>query len=632
MRLISAFCVGLVGLSSALNAQSSGSTILVLDGSGSMWGQIEGTAKISIAQDVVAGLLSDLPEEQSLGLTVYGHRRKGDCSDIETLVAPGTDTRDAIRAAIKGVSPKGKTPMTDAVISAAEALRYTEEKATVILVSDGIETCTPDPCAAARALEDAGVDFTVHVVGFDVTDPEALTQMQCLASETGGIFRTASSASELSEALETAVQEPEPVPVMLSLEARLDGVTGPLIEGNFLWDLTGPEGDVLNNARGNPVVQQVLPGEYSVSATWLEQELEKSIDVSISRSAEQSSVVTFSIPDPTATLDAPASAPSGSRIEVGWSGPSDSRDNIQVARPGEGYLQYTYVDSGNPVTLQLPGKPGEYELRYVWQDRQIIATVPITVTESELSLNFPAEVPLGSTFEVNWAGPDVQGDNIQIGPVGGGYSHYVYTRDGNPVQMIAPGIPGDYEVRYSFQDRENILTVPIKVVEAPLSLDTPESVPGGIVLDIPWEGPNASGDNVQVGPVGGSYTDYMYTRDGNPVRLTMPFHPGVYELRYRFRDRETILTRQITITQAPMALNAPDKVAAGADFQVTWQGPDAPGDNVQIAVVNGSYLDYSYTNRGNPVTLRAPDTPGDYELRYSFRDRETVLSVPIVVE
>jgi Ca-activated chloride channel family protein len=63
-----------------------------------------------------------------------------------------------------------------------------------------------------------------------------------------------------------------------------------------------------------------------------------------------------------------------------------------------------------------------------------------------------------------------------------------------------------------------------------------------------------------------------------------------------------------------MALTATDTIAAGAEFQVAWEGPNAPGDNVQIAVVNGSYLGYSYTNRGNPVTLKAPDTSGQYEL------------------
>ena len=63
----------------------------------------------------------------------------------------------------------GKTPLTDAVKQAAEALKYTEDKATVILITDGLETCSADPCALAKELEQSGVDFTTHVVGFDVS-------------------------------------------------------------------------------------------------------------------------------------------------------------------------------------------------------------------------------------------------------------------------------------------------------------------------------------------------------------------------------------------------------------------------------------------------------------------------------
>jgi Ca-activated chloride channel family protein len=183
MRFLAAILLCLVALPVA--AQERPKAILVLDGSGSMWGQIDGKAKITIAQDVVGELLVSLPDTQDLGLTVYGHRRKGDCADIETIVEPGQDSRAAIAAAVNGIKPKGKTPMTDAVVAAAEALRYAEDKATVILVSDGIETCEPDPCAIARMLEETGVDFTAHVIGFDVKgEAEALAQMQCLAEET----------------------------------------------------------------------------------------------------------------------------------------------------------------------------------------------------------------------------------------------------------------------------------------------------------------------------------------------------------------------------------------------------------------------------------------------------------------
>ncbi|RJQ79670.1 MAG: hypothetical protein C4519_10885 [Desulfobacteraceae bacterium] len=101
-----------------------------------------------------------------------------------------------MKARIAALNAKGKTPLSAAVQQAAKALRYTEEKATVILVSDGLETCDADPCALAMS----GVDFTVHVIGFDITKEEQ-ARLRCLADKTGGLFLAAGNAQSLSDAL-----------------------------------------------------------------------------------------------------------------------------------------------------------------------------------------------------------------------------------------------------------------------------------------------------------------------------------------------------------------------------------------------------------------------------------------------
>jgi Mg-chelatase subunit ChlD len=161
--------------------------VLVLDASGSMWGQLQGEAKIAIAKKVMADLIATIPPSFQTGLTVYGHRRKGDCDDIEMIIPVGPHNAREMTAKVQAISPKGKTPLSAAVKQAAEALRYTEERATVVLVSDGLETCDIDPCELAAELAMSGVDFTVHVIGFDISvgDQERL---RCLADKTGGCF------------------------------------------------------------------------------------------------------------------------------------------------------------------------------------------------------------------------------------------------------------------------------------------------------------------------------------------------------------------------------------------------------------------------------------------------------------
>jgi Ca-activated chloride channel family protein len=125
----------------------------------------------------------------------------------------------------------GKTPLTEAVRRAAADLKSTEEKATVILITDGIETCEADPCALGAELEASGVDFTAHVVGFGLTAEEGAT-VACLAENTGGSYIQAKDAGSLVEALKTtvAVVEPEPTPVpkpepvAMALEKNFDPV------------------------------------------------------------------------------------------------------------------------------------------------------------------------------------------------------------------------------------------------------------------------------------------------------------------------------------------------------------------------------------------------------------------------
>ncbi|WP_374394025.1 VWA domain-containing protein [Tabrizicola sp.] len=226
-----------------------GKSIIVLDASGSMWGQIDGRPKLEIAREALASVLSGLDPATEIGLMAYGHREKGSCQDIELVVPPAAGTAQAITDAANQMKFLGKTPLTEAVRRAAAELKSTEEKATVILITDGIETCEADPCALGAELEASGVDFTAHVVGFGLTAEEGAT-VACLAENTGGKYIQARDAGSLVEALKTtvAVAEPEPVPVPepapapAALENNVDPVLY-LAEGG-----PEPEADILDDA------------------------------------------------------------------------------------------------------------------------------------------------------------------------------------------------------------------------------------------------------------------------------------------------------------------------------------------------------------------------------------------------
>ncbi|RWQ86865.1 MAG: VWA domain-containing protein [Mesorhizobium sp.] len=186
--------------------------VIVLDASGSMWAQIDGKPKLEIARESLRTVLQSVPADKEIGFMAYGHREKGSCEDIELIVPPQAGSAGAVSAAADSLKFIGKTPLTAAVKQAAEALKYTEDKATVILITDGLETCNGDPCALVKELKAAGVDFTVDVVGFGLTADEG-RQVACLADNTGGKYIQASDEQALQNALvETIAAAPAPAP------------------------------------------------------------------------------------------------------------------------------------------------------------------------------------------------------------------------------------------------------------------------------------------------------------------------------------------------------------------------------------------------------------------------------------
>src|SRR5882757_2376570 len=270
-------------------AQAQGTdTILVLDASGSMWGLVDGQSKISAARQAVDSILSKWNPADRLGVMVYGHRSKGDCKDIELMVPVSKFDPARIKAAVDGINPKGKTPISDSLRAAAEALHATENKATVILVSDGIETCAPDPCAAAAELKKSGIGFTAHVIGLDVADPAAKSQLQCIARATGGVYLDARNASSLTGALTKMVaatqgtkvvseapQKPAADPYLgknIRGVARLAEGLDPISDEDVNWGVfkrSGDEkGEAVNTFYGAPFADNIAPGDYIVVVSY----------------------------------------------------------------------------------------------------------------------------------------------------------------------------------------------------------------------------------------------------------------------------------------------------------------------------------------------------------------------------
>lgn len=644
-KIATAFVVltALAGPAAADESSARPATILVLDVSNSMWGQIDGVSKIEIARDAVGDLLAHWDPKADLGLVAYGHRRAGDCSDIEYVIRVGPVDAAAFKAKVDSLVPRGKTPLTEAVRDAAEILNYADVPATVILVSDGIESCKADPCKLAVELERGGVNFTAHVIGFDVARIADQRQLSCLADETGGEYLTADNAMELTEALRT-VAAPPPPPMVHLFAAAEEG--GPAIDDEAIrWTVVSldTEESILDAETMAQPALDLEPGRYFARAEMDGQAGDAQFEYSGESELFQGVILSAA-----ATLEAAPAVEAGADIAVSWTGPGSKGDFIMIVEPtaqAGAHGNYTYAREGSPLSLRAPDEPGAYELRYVAATgRKTLARRPITVQAVQARLEAAPTAAAGTDISVDWTGPDNDGDYLTIvetGAAEGAHGNYDYTHKGSPLAVRAPDDPGSYELRYvTGQARKTLATLPITVTAVEASLEAPPVAPAGSEIPVTWTGPDNRGDYITVVAPDASEGDhgaYDYTRKGSPLAVRAPDEPGSYELRYvTGQARKTLARLPIEVTAVKATLEAAPAVPAGSPIPVTWTGPDNKGDLIGLFPTAAPDSErpklYAYTRKGSPVEIRSAETAGNYELRYlTGHDRKVLARLPVTL-
>lgn len=205
-QLAMLLCLLCLAFSGNAQNDSTSPIIFIYDASGSMWGQMGGQTKMEIASNVLSTSVEKLGQDQQIGLVAYGHRKKGDCKDVETLVSMDNSSKSAISSALKNVKPLGKTPLAYSAELVIGELRKSKQKATVILITDGIESCNGNICDVVKAAKAEGIDFLLNIVGFGLKKGET-EQLICAAKEGGGQYYDAADAGALSDVLTEATQQ-----------------------------------------------------------------------------------------------------------------------------------------------------------------------------------------------------------------------------------------------------------------------------------------------------------------------------------------------------------------------------------------------------------------------------------------
>jgi Ca-activated chloride channel family protein len=213
-RLIKIFLLTLLLNGVALSARVSGQPeqqetltriLFVFDGSQSMFGRWQSDMKITIARKLLLNLLDSLQDipNVELALRFYGHQFDFPpqvCNDTRLVVPFGKNNIEVIKSKLRGLTPRGTTPIAYSLQQAGSDFPPCDHcRNIIILITDGIEECEGDPCAASRELQKKGMILKPFIIGIGENFREAF---DCV-----GTYFDASSEAEFNTALKVVISQ-----------------------------------------------------------------------------------------------------------------------------------------------------------------------------------------------------------------------------------------------------------------------------------------------------------------------------------------------------------------------------------------------------------------------------------------
>jgi hypothetical protein len=214
------------------------------------------------ALDVLDEIVTKLPDDFNVGLRAYSHRHPArslqTCTDTELVVPIGRLDRARLAAAVKRLKPRGETPLIYSMLQTPGDLKPVGG-GSVIVITDGEDTCKGDPASAAEQLKSSGTDVTLNIVGFTLQGQRVQQQLSTLASSTGGRYYSAQNGKELTRALLLAATDRFPYAV---------------------FDMSGQR---VAEGEAGPLAEDLPPGEYRVVVQIVGEELVANVTVTVGK-------------------------------------------------------------------------------------------------------------------------------------------------------------------------------------------------------------------------------------------------------------------------------------------------------------------------------------------------------------
>lgn len=161
--------------------------LFVFDASNSMVSKHNNTSRIEGAKILFHKFIDSLSKQKNyqFALRMYGHTVKyppGDCKDSKLVVPFSAKSNiDLIKQKVNEAKPTGITPIEHSLTEAANDFPDAKAKNMIILITDGIEECGGDPCAARQKLMEKGIVFKPFIIGIGLS-PAQIKTFECVGT------------------------------------------------------------------------------------------------------------------------------------------------------------------------------------------------------------------------------------------------------------------------------------------------------------------------------------------------------------------------------------------------------------------------------------------------------------------